>query len=430
MNESSSSKIVISTETDLYYGYICPFVGAIGVFLNLIVFIIFSNSVFKEILYKYLKLQALFIGLDLLFTSFRPVFYWKHLEIAHSYPAHLYEKYIITYGASVVEMSAFVCLVLATLNYYLLIDNLLASQRFFFSRVSYVYVVTFVVLVSVFLFLYQLFEYKIVCEDIPLSMWESAMNNYDNNNNQNYSVNQTKHMCDIEYEQFHYSKFHTIIEIVAFFIRDGLNLIILVMLNLMIFVRVKKGMNKKKSILKRRTGSMSVPSADFKSGGTGGGGGGGKRETRRSKAELNNKNNTNNDNNSLSNATTKTKGSGSENGSVVIRNHSSNSKHLRSISKTKYKLTIMVIMSSLNCAIGRLPIMIFFILRNFGENEAVLYFRKIAVVFVYLSYDFNFFFLYFTNKKFKTLFNRYFLACATCSHKKPSIRDRSATLEA
>lgn len=383
------TNITIDTESDLYYGYICPFVGAIGVLLNLLVFLIFSSPIFKEILYKYLKLNALFIGLDLLFTSFRPVFYWKHLEIAHSYPAHLYEKYLITYGASVVEMTAFVCLVLATFNYYLLIDNLLASQRFFFSRVSYIYVCVFIVIVSILLFFYQLFEYKIVCDNIPLSFWPFANISSDSNNNQ------TIYMCNIEYESFHYSTFHSVIEILAFFIRDGLNLILLILLNLMIFVRVKKGMNKKKSILnnnnnktKRSESAGLATSSDVKS-----------NETARRA------------------------------GSLIDRNHSSN-KRLRSISKTKYKLTIMVIMSSVNCALGRLPIMIFFIIRNFGENEAVLYFRKIAVVFVYLSYDFNFFFLYFTNKKFKMLFNRYFLALATCNNRRSqTIRDRSVTMD-
>lgn len=356
--------ITIDTETDLYYGYICPFVGMIGVFLNAIVFFIFSHAVFKEILYKYLKLQAMFIALDLLFTSFRPVSYWKFTELSHSYAAHLYDLYLITYGASVVEMGAFVCLVMATLNYYLLIDSMLATQRCFFARVSYISVALFVVVFSVFLFLYQLFEYTIICGNVIMA------------------PNVTKYMCDIEYEPFHYSTFHMINEIGAFFIRDGLNLIILIILNFMIFIRVKKGMNKKKSMLNKSSASL----ASNESG------------TKRI-------------------------------GSVINRNESD--KRLRSISKTKYKLTVMVIMSSVNCALGRLPIMIFFIIRNFQENEALLYFRKIAVVFVYLSYDFNFVFLYLTNKKFKMLFNRYFLMLFMCRRRAQTtiIGDRSLTID-
>lgn len=91
-NDTYGITILNTDSTDFYYGYICPFIGAIGVVLNVIVFVLFSNSMFKEILYKYLKLQAFFISMDLLFTSFRPIYYWKEFEISNSYVAHLYEK--------------------------------------------------------------------------------------------------------------------------------------------------------------------------------------------------------------------------------------------------------------------------------------------------------------------------------------------------
>lgn len=368
METTTNQSIKIESETDIYYGYVCPIIGIIGVFLNMIVFAIFSSSIFKEILYKYLKLQALFIAMDLLFTSFRPLYYWKHCEISHSYVAHLYEKYLITYGASVVEMGAFVCLVLATLNYYLLIGSVMSAKRFFLARVSYIYVTFVVVVVSIVLFLYQLFEYKIVCGDMVLVSAD-------------HSRNTTKWICDIEYEPFHYSTFHSINEIFAFFVRDGLNLIILVVLNVMLFVRVKKGIKKKKMMLHKANTNSSL--------------------------------------------TSDSKVPAAEN-----LNRTESRRRMRSISKTKYKLTVMVILSSVNCALGRLPIMIFFIIRNFEEeNYALLYFRKLAVVCVYLSYDFNFFFLYFTNKKFKMLFNQHVMFFFTCRTRTQSIQDRSVTMD-
>lgn len=173
-------------------------------------------------------------------------------------------------------------------------------------------------------------------------------------------------------------------EIFAFLVRDGFNLIILILLNILIFMRVKQGMNKKILMLNKVNTTMQ-------------------------------RQNGQNDHKSPPPGTHIEENAHDEADQQQRRRTTNNShKSTRSISKTKYKLTIMVIMSSVNCTLGRLPIMIFFIIRNFSENDAVLYFRKLAVMCVYLSYDFNFLFLYFTNKKFKMLFNEYFLVLLTC----------------
>jgi hypothetical protein len=323
----TSSSFSANEKTDLFYGYLCPLVGITGVFLNLAIFLVFSNSVFKETLYKYLKLQSLFIMLDLLITSFRPVYYWKENALSRTYVAQLYEKFLITYLASVLEMSAFVSLVLALLHYYLLIKSNSKLRQLCCVKIHYKYVIECVVLISVILFLFQLFEYKIECEsrlddDLLLK----------NDNNQTNS----KYTCAIKYDSFHYSRLKAFLEIFAFCVRDGLNLFLLISLNILIFLEVRNGIRNKKQLL----------------------------------------------------------------GYLTATN-----KFLNFMNQTKYKLTLMVILNSFNTILGRLPIMIFFIIRNVEETESVLQFRKIAVLFVYLSYDFNFFFYYKTNKKFTKIFN-------------------------
>jgi hypothetical protein len=318
--------------TDLYQGYICTFLGIFGFFLNLIVFLIFShNASFKETLYKYYKLQALFITLDLFIQALRPIYNWKEYAITKSYVANLYEIWLITYAASVLEMCAFVCLLIATLHYYIHIHNNAATlESFILFRISYIYVAIGLLVVSGLLFVYQLFEYSVFC-----------YSHYDN--------------CNIRVdEKLQRSVFHRVIEIFAFVLRDGFNWVCLVVLNVLIFVKVRSDMGRKLKLLKiQKSMKSSTPTT--------------------ATAESNAAENT-----------------------------------LNSIGRTKSKLTLMVVMSSVNCALGRLPIMVYFIMINFIKmNDTMSLFLNLAISFVFVSYSVNFFFLYFTNKKFKALFNQY-----------------------
>lgn len=331
-------------KTDLFYGYLCPFVGVIGFCLNVTVFLIFSKAVFKETLYEYMKTQSLFISLDLLITSFRPIHYWVQVSFSRTYVSALYEKFFITYFASVLEISAFVSLVLATLHYYLLIKNVKWLRGTVLMRASYKYVIACVFLFGMVLFLFQIFEYKIECQQ-QLVIYPSL----NNNNSETSSNAHVEYVCDIEYDVFHYNPVKMMLELLAFIIRDGINLLLLIILNVLIFLRAREGIRNKKLIL----GYLTVKDGQ-------------------------------------------------------------KSKLLSVISRTKYKLTLMVILNSFNCMMGRLPIMVFFIVRNFNESEQVLFFRKLAVLFVYLSYAFNFFFFYFTNKKFHKSLNEHFVYILCC----------------
>lgn len=79
-------------EVELVLGRLCPIVGLIGLILNFLVVLIFSTSNFKEqVLYKYLKYEAVFICLDLLITVFKPMFYCSTCPVADQMPAQIYQ---------------------------------------------------------------------------------------------------------------------------------------------------------------------------------------------------------------------------------------------------------------------------------------------------------------------------------------------------
>jgi hypothetical protein len=151
--------------------------------------------------------------------------------------------------------------------------------------------------------------------------------------------------------EFNDSMTKKLIEIIAFSIRDGLNLIVLIALNVMIYLKVKKAMTKKKKMLNQ---NFSV-------------------NTTNNKTEMHN-----NGNNKLK--------------------------------RSERNTAFMVIIVSICYTIGRIPIMISFIVRNvYEETNGMRIFKITSVISVILSYDSYFFIYYFTNKNFRNLFTQYLI---------------------
>ena len=170
-----------------------------------------------------------------------------------------------------------------------------------------------------------------------------------------YVANATCDYMDITYvgykissTKFEKSSTKKLIEIIAFAIRDGISLIVLIALNVLIYLKFKKTIAKKKKMLK--------PNFSF--------------------FTTNNKNDANVNN---------------------------------KMKRSKRKTAFMVLIVSICYTVGRIPIMISFIIRNlYDETNQMRIFKIASVISVILAYDSYFFIYYFTNKNFKKLFRQYF----------------------
>jgi hypothetical protein len=342
----------LETKYGIVHTYMCPLVGLSGFTLSLLSFFVFSSSEFKEKLYKFLKAETMFMALNLLIQAWRPITYCDNLcEISTSIISKIYVKYFLIYLASIMEMCAFTCGILAALYCYMLVIN--KSQLVHFKFSSRLVIIIMIIL-SAILFSYQIFEFKIVALKIP-SLDSSLLEKINN------TILSTRTIYKVEFSQFHFEQKKVFIEIFAMFVRDGVGMFSLITINILLLIRLKKDMQAKKSILRRATV------------------------------------------NNLTQVTICGQSNNSTNGGE--RKKSS----LAIVKKLESKITIMIMLNCLNCLLGRLPIFIFFIAHNFIKNEyADELFNSLASLTVYLSYSFSFFLYYFNNKRFRNIFKKYF----------------------
>ena len=103
-------------DTDhIFFCVMTPIIDIMGVILSFSGLIILQNSQFKEVLYKYLKVETLFIGINLTISSLRPMY---HCEMASTYKSNLiviFQMYFRGYFGSALEEAAFLCNLIAIL---------------------------------------------------------------------------------------------------------------------------------------------------------------------------------------------------------------------------------------------------------------------------------------------------------------------------
>ncbi|CAF0792570.1 unnamed protein product [Brachionus calyciflorus] len=326
-------------ENDVILSYICPTVGGLGFFLYLISFVVFSNPEFKEVLYKYLKMESLSVLLDLLITSIKPIYYCRTCSVSRTYFSQVYFIGFIVYGASILEQSAIINRILSTLCCLMLLRNKIGRMRMFFAMNSYKIISLFVFFSSATLFSYQVFMFEIVLIEKEI-------------------LNVTICEYTLEKSEFSKTRIKTVLEISAFLIRDGINLIILIVLNSIIFLRFRNELIRKKVFFKPTNSNLKV-------------------SIQRDELVINIKNLNLNTLNQVRDEL------------VPI-----NASLLNRIKKSQNKQAIMVIITCLSCCIGRIPILIFFILRNFDNEEKYHNFTKLAILAVYLSYILNVYLYY------------------------------------
>lgn len=159
----------------------------------------------------------------------------------------------------------------------------------------------------------------------------------------------------IDETEFHKTRTKTVIEIIAYLTRDGLINLILSFLNIMIFINVKKSLKNKQRVIYKPSSRASA---------------------------------------------------------IGINQPVADNK----IKNANTQVMLMVIMTCLNNAFGRTPVLVVFILRNFLN----LYFinntlNKLACLAVYISYILNLFIYFFTNSIFRRVFKRGLLKVLACT---------------
>ena len=220
---------------EIFWVIIIPSSGILGLILTLFSLIIFSNSVFKQEIYTFLKYESVFIAIDLFVTSFRPMFSYVQSEFSITYFSQLYYIYFIIIFTSIFEMSAIICHNLSNYELYILLSN--KQKPKFLQKCPKKIICAIIFAFSCLIYLYQFFSFRVRAYG-------------------NYEINNFTNKTEFVFTNYRYGTFDfndtlakKLIQIIAFFLRDGVNLILLIGLNVMIFFTVKDVILKKKILL-------------------------------------------------------------------------------------------------------------------------------------------------------------------------------------
>lgn len=338
-------------KNDLFFTFICPIVGLCGFFLHTISFFIFSNSEFKELLYKYFKMESFNVLIGLLITSIEPIYYCRTCSISKTYFAQMYFIVFKVYAASIFELSAIINRIISTFCCFIILRNKINNIKILYVLSYYKVFNFFIFSISCLIFFYQLFIYKIFQEKYQNSMITIYI---------------------VDKSQFYYTKIRLVLELASFIFRDGINLAILILLNILILISFKKNLSKKKTFLMQTNSNKRI---------------GVQQNTYINKIVHSNDltNNNRNDNLKLKNV-----------------------KQIKRFKKCENKQTIMVFITCICFLCGRMPILIFFILRNLNNKNDYQNFIRIASLSIYLTNTINFFLYYYSNKRFKKILNQKF----------------------
>jgi len=338
--------------------YGCSIVSLVGFFLTTFSYLVFNSPYFRKIdkekfknyeLYFYLRIESIFICFNLFFQIFRMIFFNEALR--HEFISMMYELYFLDYFAGVLEMSAIIFHIFSTFNFYIIVSNqnqMCCPSKY--CKITGAY--NRLVCVIVFVFSCIQFSYKVIGKNVEYHC----------------DKNQTQCSYEILNNLVGDSFSFQIWEILAFLMRDVCVLIVLIMLNILIYVKVNKSIKYKKTILEL---SYSI-----------------------------------------------------ETTSTQILDHrpieqAIPRKSYIKLERAKISTSIMVICSCLNNCVGKLPICIFYILKNTclkdkhshaekDMRDGLYLFEIFAILFVYMNYCGCFFIYYFSNKSFKLVLWQHF----------------------
>lgn len=322
------------TTNDPTYVIVCPLVGLIGLALNLITLAIMSS--FKQPLYFYLRLELTFICLDEFVTILKPIYYCRSCSISTTLFANAFYYGFNVYLASVLELGALLSRNMSALICFLLISNHLRQLRFVLKKSSCMLIMPVIVIFSLLVYIYQLFEYKITCVNSTTRLESSP--------------GLTIKVCQIEKTWFGLSATKKWIEMVVMLFRDGINVGVLLVFNILIIILTRQNLEDQKNELNASS------------------------QHRSSRFER-------------------------------YLEYCNNTAMIRRQAHKENRQSFMVIITCCNCLLGRLPILFFFIKRNVTSTDDKS--TRYAALMVYISYSVYFFLYYQSSYKFRKLVNMY-----------------------
>ena len=227
MNSSNSSlngyvawSLETATNESLIYLFACVPISFLGFFFCIAsVYVLWSDE-FKENLFIYLRIECMLMALDLILAGFRSLFRGFACRTSTCPIPNTFVQVLIvlfTYFPSPIEASALATDIFASLNCLIMLKpNRNKFEQFIFNLNPFVTIV-FVFLTFSLIFIYQCFT------NIDLYYLDFVISN-----------------------QIYF-------DLIAFSIRDGLLLLILILLNVIIAWKVKSSLRKKMSIVKETT---------------------------------------------------------------------------------------------------------------------------------------------------------------------------------
>ena len=315
---------------ETYWAVLIPSSSILGLILTLLSLIIFCNSAFKNEVYTFLKYETVFIAIDLFITSLRPMISYYQSDFSITFFPQFYQIYMVMIMTNIIESSAIICHNVSTYELYMLLSN--KQKPKFLQKCPKRIICMIIFAVSFLIYSYQFFSYRV-----------GAYGNNEINNLTNKTEFVFTNYGFAAYA-FNDSLAKKIIQTFALIWIYGVNLVILISLNLMILYKVKSVILRKKTLLKK------MP---------------------------------------------------------TIGSSNTNSKKSNQIKNSERTTAIMVLLVSLSYMIGRLPIMTMFILMEFSYNNTFQFVLMNAILCVYISYGSYFFIYYICNNKFRKIFNDY-----------------------
>lgn len=212
-----------ATTDDIIFIFVCAPVSIFGCFLCLISAYFFSSEEFKEKLFRYLKIECILMAIDLSITSFRslaPLYMCRTTTKTCPPQLSLFpviiDTYIFAYVPSPVEACALAVDIFAALNCLFMVNQHQSwFQQFIVNLNPYIMLLTTATFFAT-MFFYQVFT--------------------------------NKYLFYIDFIIVNRKYF----DIVTYSIRDGLLLAVLIVLNFMISLNVKKSLARKMTIQKEK----------------------------------------------------------------------------------------------------------------------------------------------------------------------------------
>jgi hypothetical protein len=328
-------------KSDPVFRIVIPSIASTYLLTNFICVIIFSNQDFKEDMYHYLKFKSISIILHSLIQILRPISNLRVYFSSASLVSVIYDLYFLSYLVSCLELCIILFHILSTLDYYLIVTNKTDYLKLT-RKLSYRIKILFVFLFSIFIYLQELFS-RII------KGWTLI------------EINQTNIIADqrtyysIQTTSFSSLMTKKIISNIVFLIRDCLNLIILIVLNILIYVNVIKSIKKKRIIFLKSNKVDDI----------------------------------------------------SKNNSTYSSNSTTTSR-LSKIDKTERKVTFMVIFSSLTYISSRIPLLIIVLASEYsGVGLWGTTFGLFTTVYLYVTYLIDILYYYLFNERFRKILNGY-----------------------